>query len=58
MVAIYALADVSGANFNPAVSVALGLSNEMEWSTVFIYCAVQFAGGLCAAMTYGGLFMQ
>jgi len=58
MVAIYALAGVSGANFNPAVSVALGLSNELDWNTVAVYCAVQLVAGLLAALTYGGLFMQ
>jgi len=41
MVSIYALGGVSGANFNPAVSVTLGLSNKLDWPTVGIYCAVQ-----------------
>merc|ERR1719453_3053034 len=55
---IYALGGVSGANFNPAVSVALGLSNAMEWKTVGIYCAVQITAGICAALSYGALFMK
>jgi len=61
MVAIYALASVSGANFNPAVSVALGLlqtlgSSGMDWMTVGIYCAVQIVAGVCAAFSYFALY--
>merc|ERR1719181_1033157 len=55
---IYALGGVSGANFNPAVSVALGLSNELPWPQVGIYCAVQIVAGICAALSYGALFMK
>jgi len=46
MVAIYALGGVSGANFNPAVSVALGLSEKLPWKDVGIYCAVQMSQAL------------
>merc|ERR1719379_3094839 len=56
MVSIYALGGISGANFNPAVSVALGLSEKMRWPEVGIYCVVQLAGSLFAALTYGSLF--
>merc|ERR1719389_1256889 len=52
MVSIYAMAGVSGANFNPAVSVALGLSNTLEWKEVAIYCAVQVGAGIVAALCY------
>lgn len=58
MVAIYALADVSGANFNPAVSIALGFAKEKEWKEVGIYCAVQIAAGILAALTYATMFMK
>jgi len=58
MVSIYALGGVSGANFNPAVSVALGLSNKMDWMTVGIYCAVQIIAGICAGLSYGALFFK
>jgi len=58
MVSIYALGGVSGANFNPAVSVALGMSNKMEWKEVGIYCAVQICAGICAGLSYAGLLWQ
>merc|ERR1719265_1663239 len=61
MVSIYALGKISGANFNPAVSVALGISKKMggpgmDWKTVGIYCAVQILAGIVAAMSYSILF--
>jgi len=60
-VAIYAFGGVSGANFNPAVSITLGLSQTMggpgmDWKTVAIYCGVQVAAGILAALSYTGLF--
>merc|ERR1719191_241405 len=58
MVSIYALGDVSGANFNPAVSVALGLSGKVDWATVGIYCVVQIIAGICAGLSYGALFFK
>jgi len=58
MVSIYALGGVSGANFNPAVSVALGLSNKLDWTTVGIYCVVQIIAGICAGLSYGALFFK
>jgi len=56
MVSIYALGPVSGANFNPAVSVTLGLSGKMEWSEVGIYSAIQIIAGIIAGLCYGALF--
>lgn len=52
MVLIYALAGVSGANFNPAVSFALGLSSKLPWIDVAIYMCVQLAAGICAGFSY------
>merc|ERR1719262_1955770 len=58
MVSIYALGGVSGANFNPAVSVTLGLSNKLDWMTVGIYCVVQIVAGIVAGLSYGALFFK
>merc|ERR1719235_948459 len=55
---IYALGGVSGANFNPAVSIALGMSGIMPMPKVGAYCAVQIVAGLCAGFTYAALFMN
>ena len=56
MVAIFAFGGISGANFNPAVSVALGINGNMEWKDVGIYSGVQLAGGIIAGFAYFGLF--
>jgi len=55
-VMIYALGKSSGGNFNPAVSVALGLSGKMEFPEVGIYSAVQIIAGICAGLAYKGMF--
>jgi aquaporin Z len=58
MVSIYALGGVSGANFNPAVSLALGLSEKLSWKDVGIYCAVQVAAGICAGLSYAAMLWK
>jgi len=63
MVAIYSLGGISGANFNPAVSLALGICKAMngdglEWKDVGIYMATQIAAGVSASFCYYGLFMN
>eukprot|EP00747_Dinoflagellata_sp_TGD_P126035 gnl/TRDRNA2_/TRDRNA2_174230_c4_seq8.p1 gnl/TRDRNA2_/TRDRNA2_174230_c4~~gnl/TRDRNA2_/TRDRNA2_174230_c4_seq8.p1 ORF type:complete len:493 (-),score=94.56 gnl/TRDRNA2_/TRDRNA2_174230_c4_seq8:107-1474(-) len=55
MVSIYALGGVSGANFNPAVSLTLGLSQKLDWMTVGIYCVTQLVAGIAAGFCYIGL---
>jgi len=55
-VMIYALGKSSGANFNPAVSVTLGLAKKMEWKEVAIYSAVQIVAGICAGLCYLAMF--
>merc|ERR1719198_2483208 len=58
MCMIYALGDVSGANFNPAVTIALWLKAELEQTTALAYMGVQILGGIFGALTvaviYGG----
>jgi aquaporin Z len=53
-VMIFALGSVSGAHFNPAVTVAILLSgrNFMEPLLAVFYILSQLLGGLLAAMTY------
>merc|ERR1719281_1639816 len=55
---IYALGNASGANFNPAVSFALGMAGKMdgEWKEVVIYSLTQIVGGICAGAAYVALF--
>mmetsp|Transcript_77067 Transcript_77067/g.121264 ORF Transcript_77067/g.121264 Transcript_77067/m.121264 type:complete len:455 (-) Transcript_77067:115-1479(-) len=60
-VAIQALGGISGGNFNPAVSVALGCVNSMkgpgmDWKQVGMYCISQICGGVTAAVIAAGMF--
>jgi len=55
-VMIYALGKSSGANFNPAVSLALGLCKKLDWKEVGIYAAVQLIAGICAGFCYLAMF--
>lgn len=61
MVSIFALGNISGANFNPAVSVALALSKAsggpgLDWKTASMYCGVQIFAGMIAGLVYSELF--
>jgi len=56
MVSIYALGAVSGANFNPAVSIALGCAGKMGLTHVAGYCCVQIIAGVAAGASYTALF--
>jgi len=56
-IVITGLGGISGGNFNPAVSVTLGITKTMggpgmEWKDVGMYCIVQIAAGLIAAFGY------
>ena len=49
MVMIYAAGHVSGAHFNPAVSLAFAISRHFPWTRAFAYWGAQVAGALLAA---------
>jgi MIP family channel proteins len=57
---IYIFGPVSGAQFNPAVTLALTLSGKHEKREVIPYVCAQFLGGLAAGLLglllYGGAF--
>ena len=50
MAMIYAVGHISGAHFNPAVSVAFALTRHFPWRRVAAYWAAQLAGAICAAL--------
>lgn len=58
MVMIYALGSVSGAHFNPAVTLAIWGSQRglLSLSDACLYIVGQVSGGFCAAMSYWFLF--
>ena len=56
MCMIYALGDVSGANFKPAVSLALLINGALDAATAGAYMGVQVLGGVVAAFTYTGIY--
>jgi aquaporin Z len=58
MVMIYALGGVSGANFNPAVTVALGMAKKIPQADIGPYIGVQVVAGICAGLVYGGMFLN
>jgi len=55
MCMIYALGGVSGAHFNPAVTVALTLAGKSPAGDIPHYMAAQLLGGLAASLAYTGL---
>src|SRR5258708_16002190 len=46
VVLILIFSPLSGAHFNPAVSLAFALRRELPWSTAALYIAVQLLGGV------------
>jgi len=58
MVGIYALGSVSGAHFNPAVTLAIFLTNKMPggWMEALMYVISQVTGGIAASLTYYAVF--
>lgn len=60
MVAVYALAGVSGAHLNPAVTLALSIAGKLAggWRQALGYCIAQLGGGIAAGFAYVALFGQ
>jgi MIP family channel proteins len=49
MVMIYALGHISGAHFNPAVTLAFAVTRHFPWTRALAYWSAQVAGGLAGA---------
>ncbi|XP_022740332.1 nodulin-26-like [Durio zibethinus] len=56
MAAIYALGHISGAHFNPAVTLALATARKFSWKLVPMYLLSQLLGATLASLTLRGLF--
>lgn len=50
-VMIYALGHISGAHFNPAVSIGFAIGRHFPWSRVVTYSLAQLAGATAGALT-------
>lgn len=57
-VLITMLGPVSGAHFNPAVTLAFLLRKEIAPAAALLFVAVQFAGGIAGAMLAHAMFEQ
>ena len=53
---IYAYGDISGAHFNPAVSIAFAVAKKFSWKEVPKYIIAQVLGALLASVTLKFLF--
>lgn len=58
MVMVYMGGHISGAHYNPAVSVACAMRKKLPWSEVPPYIAAQLAGAVAAALTVRGVLGQ
>lgn len=56
MVMIYAMGHISGAHFNPAVTLGFAVGRHFAWSLVPQYWAAQLLGGLTASLLLRALF--
>lgn len=56
VVLITILGPISGAHFNPAVSMVLALRREIEVNTAFAYVAVQVLGGIAGTFLAHAMF--
>ncbi len=48
-IAVFIVAEYSGAHINPAVTLGLALAGSFEWASVPMYLAAQFLGGALGA---------
>ncbi|HEY7481095.1 MAG TPA: aquaporin [Gemmatimonadales bacterium] len=58
MIMVFMGGHVSGAHYNPAVSIACAMRRKLPWSEVAPYIAAQLAGAVAAAITVYGLLEQ
>jgi len=53
--AAFALGEISGGHFNPAVTLSMALSKRMPWKDVVPYIVAQFIGGLVGILVIVGI---
>ena len=55
---IYAFGEISGAHFNPAVTIAFAFAKKFPWKEVPKYIVAQFIGALAASLMVWYLFPE
>lgn len=55
-VLVYALGGVSGAHFNPAVTLSLAVARRFRWGDTIPYILVQCIGGIAGAFIVAGIY--
>lgn len=55
MTGAFAVGDISGGAFNPAVAVGISVMGISVWSNIWIYLLANFAGGVVAALTFNAI---
>jgi aquaporin Z len=55
MTGAFAVGNISGGAFNPAVAVGLSLLGLAAWSNLWIYLVADFLGGAAAAFVFKAL---
>lgn len=58
MTMIYALGNISGAHFNPAVTIAFAVAKKFETREIFPYISSQLTGGIIASLVLSFLFPE
>ncbi len=58
MAMIYAFGEISGAHFNPAVTIAFAYAKKFSWKEVPKYIAMQLVGALLASLVLLYLFPE
>jgi glycerol uptake facilitator-like aquaporin len=57
VVLILSLGPISGAHFNPAVSLVMGITGGLPWRDVGFYALAQIVGGCLGTLTAHGMFL-
>mmetsp|Transcript_59808 Transcript_59808/g.110715 ORF Transcript_59808/g.110715 Transcript_59808/m.110715 type:complete len:466 (-) Transcript_59808:33-1430(-) len=55
---VYIFSGVSGAHFNPAVTLSLAASGKLPAQQAMVYCGLQLVGGCCGAGAFVLLFWE
>src|SRR5881227_893770 len=55
MTGAFAVGDISGGAFNPAVATGISLMGISSWANIWIYLVADFAGGILAALIFNAI---